>query len=145
LVCWDQWYPEAARIMALKGAQMLIYPTAIGWFDADTEAEKARQLESWITIQRAHAIANGLPVLSCNRVGFEADSSGVMPGIRFWGNSFVCGAQGEILAQADDKSELILYADIDHQRTKEVRDIWPFLRDRRIDAYDPLLKRYCDE
>jgi N-carbamoylputrescine amidase len=145
LVCWDQWYPEAARIMALKGAQMLIYPTAIGWFDADTEAEKTRQLESWITIQRAHAIANGLPVLSCNRVGFEADSSGVMPGIRFWGNSFVCGAQGEILAQADDKSELILYADIDHQRTKEVRDIWPFLRDRRIDAYDPLLKRYCDE
>jgi len=145
LVCWDQWYPEAARIMALKGAQMLIYPTAIGWFDADTEAEKARQLESWITIQRAHAVANGLPVLSCNRVGFEADGSGVMPGIRFWGNSFVCGAQGEILAQADDKSELILYADIDHQRTKEVRDIWPFLRDRRIDAYDPLLKRYCDE
>lgn len=145
LVCWDQWYPEAARIMALKGAQMLIYPTAIGWFDADTEAEKTRQLESWITIQRAHAVANSLPVLSCNRVGFEADSSGVMPGIRFWGNSFVCGAQGEILAQADDKSELILYADIDHQRTKEVRDIWPFLRDRRIDAYDPLLKRYCDE
>jgi len=145
LVCWDQWYPEAARIMALKGAQLLIYPTAIGWFDADTEAEKTRQLESWITIQRAHAVANGLPVLSCNRVGFEKDSSGVMPGIRFWGNSFVCGAQGEILAQADDKSELILYADIDHQRTKEVRDIWPFLRDRRIDAYDPLLKRYCDE
>lgn len=145
LVCWDQWYPEAARIMALKGAQLLIYPTAIGWFDADTEAEKTRQLESWITIQRAHAVANGLPVLSCNRVGFEKDSSGVMPGIRFWGNSFVCGAQGEILAQADDKSELILYADIDHQRTKEVRDIWPFLRDRRIDAYDALLKRYCDE
>jgi len=144
LVCWDQWYPEAARIMALKGAQMLIYPTAIGWFDADSQAEKERQLESWITIQRSHAIANGLPVLSCNRVGFEPDNSGVMAGIRFWGNSFVCGAQGEILAQAESENESILYADIDHTRTKEVRDIWPFLRDRRIDAYDCLLKRYCD-
>jgi len=144
LVCWDQWYPEAARIMALKGAQMLIYPTAIGWFDADSQAEKERQLESWITIQRSHAVANGLPVLSCNRVGFEPDNSGVMAGIRFWGNSFVCGAQGEILAQAESENESILYADIDHTRAKEVRDIWPFLRDRRIDAYDCLLKRYCD-
>jgi len=145
LVCWDQWYPEAARIMTLKGAQLLIYPTAIGWFETDNEAEKARQLDSWITIQRSHAIANGIPLLSCNRVGFEPDNSGVMEGIRFWGNSFACGAQGEILAQADTDSEQILYADIAHERTKEVRDIWPFLRDRRIEAYNCLLKRYCDK
>ena len=144
LICWDQWYPEAARIMALKGAELLIYPTAIGWFDADSDAEKSHQVESWVTIQRAHAIANGLPLLSCNRVGFEADKSGVLEGIRFWGHSFVCGAQGEILAQAESENEAILYADIDQNRTKEVRDIWPFLRDRRIDAYDCLLKRYCD-
>ena len=144
LVCWDQWYPEAARIMTLKGAQMLIYPTAIGWFDEDPDEEKARQLESWVTIQRSHAIANGIPVLSCNRVGFELDSSGAMEGIRFWGNSFVCGAQGEMLAQAGSSDEQILYANIEHERTKEVRDIWPFLRDRRIEAYDCLLKRYCD-
>ncbi|GIT98625.1 carbon-nitrogen hydrolase [Sulfurovum sp. TSL1] len=144
LVCWDQWYPEAARAMALKGAEMLIYPTAIGWFEADSEEEKARQLDSWITIQRSHAIANGLPVLSCNRVGFEADCAGVMAGTRFWGNSFVCGAQGEMIVHADDKSETILYAEIEHARTKEVRDIWPFLRDRRIEEYQCLLKRYCD-
>jgi N-carbamoylputrescine amidase len=144
LVCWDQWYPEAARAMTLKGAEILIYPTAIGWFEADSEEEKARQLDSWITIQRSHAIANGLPVVSCNRVGFEADSAGVMPGTRFWGNSFVCGAQGEMIVHADDKSETILYAEIAHERTKEVRDIWPFLRDRRIEAYQCLLKRYCD-
>ena len=144
LICWDQWYPEAARIMTLKGAELLIYPTAIGWFDSDSSEEKKRQLQSWITIQRSHAIANGIPVLSCNRVGFEPDSSGVMEGINFWGHSFVCGAQGEILAQADPKNEIILYADIDNNRTKEVRDIWPFLRDRRIESYDDLLKRYCD-
>ncbi len=144
LVCWDQWYPEAARAMTLKGAEILIYPTAIGWFEADSEEEKARQLDSWITIQRSHAIANGLPVISCNRVGFEADSAGVMAGTRFWGNSFVCGAQGEMLVHADDKSETILYAEIEHARTKEVRDIWPFLRDRRIEEYGCLLKRYCD-
>jgi N-carbamoylputrescine amidase len=144
LVCWDQWYPEAARIMTLRGAEMLIYPTAIGWFDGDNEAEKQRQLDSWITIQRSHAIANGVPVLSCNRVGFEADSAGVMHGIRFWGNSFVCDPQGSLIAQAGSVDETILYADIDHQRTKEVRDIWPFLRDRRIEAYGNLLKRYCD-
>ena len=144
LVCWDQWYPEAARIMTLRGAEMLIYPTAIGWFDEDSEEEKQRQRESWITIQRSHAIANALPILSCNRVGFEADSSGMMPGIRFWGSSFVCGAQGEMITQADAEKEMILYAEIDHSRTKEVRDIWPFLRDRRIDAYNNLLKRYCD-
>ncbi len=143
LICWDQWYPEAARIMALKGAEVLIYPTAIGWFDSDSKAEKKRQLEAWVTIQRSHAIANGIPVLSCNRVGFEKDSTGVMEGIRFWGNSFVCDAQGEMIAQAGKKQK-ILYATIDKQRTKEVRDIWPFLRDRRIDAYGDLLKRYCD-
>ncbi|HSR73739.1 MAG TPA: carbon-nitrogen hydrolase [Sulfurovum sp.] len=144
LVCWDQWYPEAARAMTLRGAEVLIYPTAIGWFDSDSEEEKARQVESWIMIQRSHAIANGLPVISCNRVGFEADSSGVMDGIRFWGNSFIAGAQGEILVQAGSENEEILYADIDHARTKEVRDIWPFLRDRRIEEYQCLLKRYCD-
>jgi len=144
LVCWDQWYPEAARLMTLKGAELLIYPTAIGWFDGDSDEEKSRQRESWITIQRSHAIANAVPLLSCNRVGFEADSSGIMPGIRFWGGSFVCGAQGEMMAQADSENETILYADIDPMRTKEVRDIWPFLRDRRIDAYGNLLKRYCD-
>lgn len=144
LICWDQWYPEAARIMTLKGAELLIYPTAIGWFEQDNEAEKKRQLDSWITIQRAHAVANAIPVLSCNRVGFEQDSSGVLPGTRFWGNSFVCGAQGELIAHADEASEMILYADIEHARTKEVRDIWPFLRDRRIESYEPLLHRYCD-
>jgi len=143
LICWDQWYPEAARLMTLKGAELLIYPTAIGWFDGDSEEEKQRQLDSWITIQRSHAIANGVPVLSCNRVGFEKDSSGVMEGIRFWGNSFVCDPQGSILAQAGVKNE-ILYAEIERERTKEVRDIWPFLRDRRIDAYGDVLRRYCD-
>jgi len=143
LVCWDQWYPEAARLMTLKGAEMLIYPTAIGWFESDTTKEKKRQLESWVTIQRSHAIANGVPLLACNRVGFEEDSSGVMEGIHFWGNSFVCDPQGEILAKADTEAT-ILYAEIDKERTKEVRDIWPFLRDRRIDAYGDLEKRYCD-
>jgi N-carbamoylputrescine amidase len=144
LVCWDQWYPEAARIMTLKGAELLIYPTAIGWFDEDTQEEKARQLDSWITIQRSHAIANAIPVLSCNRVGVELDPSGVLNGTRFWGNSFICGAQGELLAHANHQEETILYAEITHDRTKEVRDIWPFLRDRRIENYDPLLQRYCD-
>jgi len=143
LICWDQWYPEPARIMALKGAEILIYPTAIGWFDEDSKDEKERQLQSWITIQRSHAIANGIPVLSCNRVGFESDSSGVLKGIRFWGNSFVCGAQGEMLAEANNEDEIILYATIKRERTKAVRDIWPFLRDRRVDAYSDLLKRYC--
>jgi N-carbamoylputrescine amidase len=144
LICWDQWYPEAARAMTLRGAELLIYPTAIGWFDEDNDDEKSRQLDSWVTIQRSHAIANGIPVLSCNRVGFESDCAGVMAGTRFWGNSFVCGAQGEILVQANHEKETILYAEIEHERTKEVRDIWPFLRDRRIEAYQCLLKRYCD-
>jgi len=145
LICWDQWYPEAARIMTLKGAEILIYPTAIGWFDEDNQEEKERQLDSWITIQRSHAIANAIPVVSCNRVGFEKDSSGVMKGTLFWGNSFICGAQGEMLAHAKNQDETILYTEIEHERTKEVRDIWPFLRDRRIDDYSCLLKRYCDE
>jgi N-carbamoylputrescine amidase len=143
LICWDQWYPEAARLMTLKGSEVLIYPTAIGWFDEDSKEEQSRQLDAWITIQRSHAIANGIPVLSCNRVGFEEDSSGVMDGIRFWGNSFVCDPQGKMIAQSGIEEE-ILYAELDHNRTKEVRDIWPFLRDRRIDAYGNVLKRYCD-
>ncbi|SFV62959.1 N-carbamoylputrescine amidase [hydrothermal vent metagenome] len=145
LICWDQWYPEASRIMTLKGAEILIYPTAIGWFDSDTQEEKDRQLDSWITIQRSHAIANAIPLISCNRVGFEADSSSVLDGINFWGNSFICGAQGEILAKADSKNEEILYSNIDNNRTKEVRDIWPFLRDRRIESYSDLNRRYCDD
>ena len=144
MVCWDQWYPEAARIMTLKGADMLIYPTAIGWFDEDDQDEKDRQRDSWITIQRSHSIANAIPLVSCNRVGFEADSSGVLDGIRFWGSSFVSGTQGEILAMADEQSETILYADIEYARTKQTRDIWPFLRDRRIEEYGCLLRRYCD-
>ncbi len=144
MVCWDQWYPEAARIMALKGAEMLIYPTAIGWFDHDSDGEKRRQWESWITIQRSHAIANGIPVLSCNRVGFEPDPGGALEGIHFWGSSFVCGAQGEMLTQADTESETILYADIDPDHTRQVRDIWPFLRDRRIEKYDCIGHRFCD-
>jgi len=145
LICWDQWYPEASRIMSLKGAEILIYPTAIGWFDSDSKEERNRQLDAWITIQRSHAIANAIPVISCNRVGFEPDETKVLEGIRFWGNSFICGSQGEILAQANAKDEVILYGDIAHERTKEVRDIWPFLRDRRIDAYGCILKRFCDD
>jgi len=144
LVCWDQWYPEAARLMALKGAEVLIYPTAIGWFDADEEDEKKRQRDAWITVQRGHAVANGLPLISVNRVGFEADPSRQLDGIRFWGSSFVCGPQGEMLAEAPTDEETILYADIDLKRCENVRRWWPFLRDRRIDAYDGLLKRYID-
>lgn len=144
LVCWDQWYPEAARIMALKGAQILIYPTAIGWFDKDDKEEKQRQLNAWINIQRAHAIANGLPVVSINRVGFEKDESGVEDGIRFWGNSFVFGAQGEELFMANNEDELCKVVDIDMKRCENVRRWWPFLRDRRIEFYDDLTKRFVD-
>ena len=144
LICWDQWYPEAARLMALAGADMLIYPTAIGWDSRDNDAERARQLDAWITVQRAHAIANGLPVISCNRVGHEPDPSGQSPGIDFWGNSFICGAQGEILAQAAPNKEQTLYADLDLPRGEQVRRVWPFLRDRRIDAYNDLIRRYRD-
>jgi N-carbamoylputrescine amidase len=142
LICWDQWYPEAARIMALKGAEILIYPTAIGWFDEDDEAEKARQLDAWVTIQRAHAIANGLPLVSVNRVGKEFDPSGALDGIRFWGNSFVCGPQGEFLLRLDAEEDTAKVVDIDMRRVEEVRNIWPFFRDRRIDSYEGLNKRY---
>jgi len=144
LICWDQWYPEASRIMALKGAEILIYPTAIGWFDEDSQEEQKRQLDSWITIQRSHAIANGLPVISCNRVGLEVDKKSVINGIRFWGNSFICDGQGAILAQANSIDEEILIVDIDMEFTKAQRDIWPFLRDRRIESYSDIIKRYCD-
>ena len=144
LICWDQWYPEAARIMALKGAEILIYPTAIGWFDEDSKEEKERQREAWIAIQRGHAIANGIPVVAINRVGFEKDSSEVLKGIRFWGSSFACGAQGELLALGSVEQEEIIIFNWDKKRTEEVRRIWPFLRDRRIDSYQSLLKRFDD-
>ena len=144
LICWDQWYPEAARLMALKGAEILIYPTAIGWFDEDESDEKQRQLQSWKTIQQSHAIANGIPVVACNRVGFEKDDSGVMDGIRFWGHSFISGPQGEILAEGSDDKEELVSAFIDKKRIAEVRNIWPFLRDRRIESYSDLDKRYID-
>lgn len=141
LVCWDQWYPEAARMMALNGADLLLYPTAIGWDRNDDDAEQQRQLQSWQLIQRAHAVANGLPVLSCNRVGHEVDPSGKTDGIDFWGHSFVAGPQGELLADADNRESLLI-ADVDLQRSESVRRIWPFFRDRRIDAYQDILKRY---
>lgn len=140
MVCWDQWYPEGARLMALAGADLLLYPTAIGWDPGDAADERARQRESWITVQRAHAIANGLPVLACNRVGDEHVDGG--PGIRFWGSSFIAGPQGEILAQAPEDAPAVLVADVDLARSEEVRRAWPFLRDRRIDAYGDLTKRY---
>jgi len=142
LVCWDQWYPEAARIMALRGAKMLIYPTAIGFDPKDDKEEQNRQIESWITIQRSHAIANGIPVVASNRWGYEHGEG--EDAIAFWGNSFVAGPQGEILAKASEPSQEIIYAEIDFERTKAVRDIWPFFRDRRIDAYKSLEKRYDD-
>ncbi len=141
LVCWDQWYPEAARLMALAGAELLLYPTAIGWDPNDDDAERERQREAWVISQRGHAVANGLPVLSCNRVGLEADPTGQGPGIRFWGNSFVAGPQGEFLAVAGEEPELLV-ADVDLKRSENVRRIWPFLRDRRIDAYADLTRRY---
>ncbi len=144
LVCWDQWYPEAARLMALKGAEMLIYPTAIGWFDEDMEDEKRRQCDAWETIQRGHAIANGLPVISVNRIGKEEDNHGVLDGIRFWGNSFVAGPQGEIIVRASHDQEEVLIVDVDLQRGEHVRRIWPFLRDRRIETYGDLTKRFID-
>jgi N-carbamoylputrescine amidase len=144
LVCWDQWYPEAARLMALSGAEILLYPTAIGWDPADPPEEQRRQREAWVGIQRSHAIANALPVAACNRVGFEPDPSGATAGAQFWGHSFVCGPQGEILAQAQDRAPQILFARIDPLRTEQVRRLWPFLRDRRIDAYGDLTRRYRD-
>ena len=145
LICWDQWFPEGARLMSLAGAEVLIYPTAIGWFDSDEDDEKQRQLESWMAVQRGHAVANAIPVITVNRVGFEKDESGCLDGIRFWGNSFVFGAGGEELFRADDKSEDAFIVEIDMQKSKQIRDIWPFLRDRRIDSYHDIVKRYIDK
>lgn len=144
LVCWDQWYPEAARLMALRGAEILIYPTAIGWESSDHYAEQMRQRDAWVTIQRAHAVANGLPVISVNRVGHEPDPSGLTQGIVFWGSSFVAGPQGEFLYQASEKDEVNVVVDVDFTRSEQVRRWWPFLRDRRIDAYSGLAHRYLD-
>ncbi|EAK8023658.1 N-carbamoylputrescine amidohydrolase [Campylobacter coli] len=144
LVCWDQWYPEAARLMALKGAQILIYPTAIGWFDKDEKEEKQRQLGAWLGVQKGHAIANGLYTIAVNRVGFEEDKSGIEEGIRFWGNSFVFGPQGEEICILDSENECIKLIDIDLQRSENVRRWWPFLRDRRIEYFGDLSKRFID-
>ena len=143
LICWDQWYPEAARLMALAGADLLIYPTAIGWNPDDENAEKQRQLDAWVTIQRGHAVANGIPVISCNRIGFEAAPDNAS-GIDFWGNSFIAGPQGEILARADHQQDTLLFAKVDPVRSEQVRRIWPFLRDRRIDEFSNLTRRYID-
>ncbi|CAH9065084.1 N-carbamoyl-D-amino acid hydrolase [Pseudoalteromonas haloplanktis] len=144
LVCWDQWFPEAARLMAMAGAELLIYPTAIGWDPRDDKDEQTRQKDAWVISQRAHAVANGVPVISCNRVGLERDPSGQSDGILFWGNSFIAGPQGEILAEADNQSEQILMVELDQKRSENVRRIWPYLRDRRIDHYQDLTKIYRD-
>lgn len=143
LVCWDQWYPEAARLMALAGAELLIYPTAIGWDPEDTPEEQQRQLNAWITIQRSHAVANGIPVISCNRIGFEQAPDSTS-GINFWGNSFIAGPQGEIIVSADDSETKLLSCTIDRARAERVRQIWPFLRDRRIDEFGDLTRRFID-
>ena len=142
LVCWDQWYPEAARLMAMRGADLLIYPTAIGWESSDTDEEKARQLGAWVTVQRGHAVANGLPVVSVNRVGHEPDPSGQTNGIRFWGNSFVAGQQGELLAELSNDEETVRVVEVDMARSENVRRWWPFFRDRRIDAFGGLTERF---
>ena len=145
MVCWDQWYPEAARLMSMAGAEILIYPTAIGWESKDTDDEKLRQMMAWQIAQRAHAVANGIYVVACNRTGYEPDPSGVTNGIQFWGNSFVAGPQGELLVQAPNDMAENLIVDIDLKRTETVRRIWPFFRDRRIDAYGELTKRWREE
>lgn len=144
LVCWDQWYPEAARLMAMAGADMLIYPTAIGWESTDTDDEKSRQLGAWVISQRGHAVANGLHVISVNRTGYEPDPSGQTNGITFWGNSFVAGPQGEILWQASNDKEEVQVIEVDMKRSEQVRRWWPFFRDRRIDAFDDITKRFID-
>lgn len=144
LVCWDQWYPEAARLMAMAGAELLLYPTAIGWDNNDTPEEQARQHDAWFTIQRGHAVANSLPVIVANRCGFEPSPIAGDPGIHFWGQSFITGAQGEVLAKAPADQETNLTAEIDMARCESVRRIWPYFRDRRIDAYDDLTKRWRD-
>ena len=145
LVCWDQWFPEAARLMAMRGAELLVYPTAIGWESSDTEEEKRRQLGAWVTVQRGHAVANGLPVVTVNRTGHEPDPSGQTAGIRFWGNSFVAGPQGELLTEFPNDEEEIRVVEIDKARSENVRRWWPFFRDRRIDAYEGLGKRFLTE
>ncbi|MCF6265026.1 MAG: carbon-nitrogen hydrolase [Desulfuromusa sp.] len=144
MVCWDQWYPEAARLMALAGAEVLIYPTAIGYDPTDNPQEQQRQLAAWIVVQQGHAIANGIPVVAVNRVGFEADPSETTSGIIFWGNSFVVGCQGEILGQASANKEELLCVNINLDQSEKVRQIWPFFRDRRIDQYQEILKRFRD-
>lgn len=144
LVCWDQWYPEAARLMALRGAELLIYPTAIGWESSDSTEEQCRQREAWITVQRGHAVANGLPVVAVNRVGHEPDPSGMTNGILFWGSSFVAGPQGELIYMAPTDKEVVEIVDVDMSRSENVRRWWPFLRDRRIDAYGGITKRFLD-
>lgn len=144
LVCWDQWFPEAARLMALAGAEILIYPTAIGWDKQDTADEQQRQLNAWITIQRSHAIANGIPVIACNRIGFEKVPGSETTGIDFWGNSFIAGPQGEIITQANASETKLLTCSLDGSNTERVRQIWPYLRDRRIDEYGDLTKRFID-
>ena len=143
LICWDQWYPEAARLMALAGAELLLYPTAIGWDPTDNEDEQMRQRDAWVTVQRGHAVANGLPVAACNRIGHEADPSGQSGGIQFWGHSFVCGPQGEILGKSGVDEDILL-VDVNLERSESVRRIWPFLRDRRIDNFADLQRRYID-
>jgi N-carbamoylputrescine amidase len=142
LVCWDQWYPEAARLMAMRGAEMLIYPTAIGWESSDTSEEKERQLGAWVISQRAHAVANGLPVISVNRTGHEPDPSGQTNGIQFWGNSFVSGPQGELITEFSNNEEMVQVVEIDKTRSENVRRWWPFFRDRRIDAFGGLTERF---
>ena len=145
LVCWDQWFPEAARLMALSGAELLVYPTAIGWDPADDEKEKRRQLDSWVTVQRAHAISNGLPLLAANRYGHERDPSNHTKGADFWGNSFICGPQGEMLSRAGDSEDCLLETEINFEQCEIVRQTWPFLRDRRIDAYSGLTRRFLED
>ena len=145
MVCWDQWYPEAARLMTMAGAEILIYPTAIGWESTDTNEEKQRQTNAWMIIQQAHSVANGIYVVSCNRTGYESDPSGATNGIQFWGNSFIAGPQGEILVQASNEKEENIIVDIDLKRSETVRRIWPFFRDRRVDAFGDLTKRWREE
>lgn len=145
MVCWDQWYPEGARLMALNGAELLIFPTAIGWESTDAPDEKLRQLDAWQVIMRGHAVANGIPVIAVNRVGHEPDPSGQTNGILFWGSSFVAGPQGEFLAIATTDKDENLVVNVNVERSEQVRRWWPFLRDRRIDAYEGILKRFCDK
>ena len=145
LVCWDQWYPEAARLMAMRGAELLIYPTAIGWESSDTEEEKRRQLDAWVTVQRGHAVANGLPVVTVNRTGHEPDPSGQTNGIQFWGNSFVAGPQGELLTVFPNDAEEVRVVEVDKKRSENVRRWWPFFRDRRIDAFEGLTRRFLND